>query len=67
MLADINRRIAKLPEKEKVSDEVYKERLKACAACDDLIGGVCMKCGCYPEFRAAFRKNKCPNAAKRAW
>lgn len=67
ILEDIKRRIARLPEKEKASEELYRERLRACAACDDLVGGVCMKCGCYPEFRAAFARNKCPHAAKRAW
>ena len=67
VLEDIKRRIARLPEKDKAPEELYRKRLALCASCDDLIGGVCMKCGCYPEFRAAFIKNKCPHAAKKAW
>ena len=31
------------------------------------ISGVCMKCGCYVEFRAAFKKNNCPNVKDRRW
>lgn len=66
-LSDIKKRIAKLSDKEKVSDEIYKCRLNECKKCDELISGVCMKCGCYVEFRAAFIKQKCPNANNRRW
>ena len=66
-LSDIRVRIAKLSEKEKVSDDVYSLRLSQCKNCDELISGVCMKCGCYVEFRAAFKKQKCPNANNRRW
>lgn len=66
-LNDINDRIAKLSESERVSDEIYSERLKYCQACENLISGVCMKCGCYVEFRAAFKKQKCPDVKNRRW
>jgi len=52
---------------EKADDALYRQRLEACLGCDHLLSGVCMKCGCYVEFRAAFRKMKCPNAAGRKW
>lgn len=66
-LADIKDRIAKLPESEKVTDEVYNSRLSACRECSELISGVCMKCGCYVEFRASFKNNDCPDVKNRKW
>lgn len=67
ILTDIKARISKLPEKDKADEKIYRQRLDLCAECENLVGGVCMKCGCYPEFRAAFKKNKCPDAAKKYW
>lgn len=60
VFSDIKQRIEKLPAAEKSGDEEYKNRLCVCANCEWLSGGVCLKCGCYPEFRAAFKKQKCP-------
>ena len=66
-LADIRKRIEKLSDEEKTPEEIYQKRLSECKNCDFLISGVCMKCGCYVEFRAAFKKMKCPNANNRRW
>ena len=66
-LESIKERIEKLSEKEKSPVELYEKRLNECKECDNLISGVCMKCGCYVEFRAAFKKNNCPNAKDRRW
>ena len=66
-LKSIKERIDKLSEKEKVSAGLYEKRLSECKECDNLISGVCMKCGCYVEFRAAFKKNNCPNVKDRRW
>jgi hypothetical protein len=66
-LKSIKERIDKLSEKERAPDDLYKKRLSECKKCDNLISGVCMKCGCYVEFRAAFKKNNCPNAKDRRW
>ena len=66
-LKSIKDRIDKLSEKEKTPDELYEKRLSECKCCDNLISGVCMKCGCYVEFRAAFKKNNCPNAKDKRW
>lgn len=60
-------RINKLSSEEKADDDLYKNRLNECKNCDNLISGVCMKCGCYVEFRAAFRKQKCPDVKNRKW
>ena len=60
ILKTIKEKIDKLPTDEKCSAEEYGIRLDICRSCDFLSGGVCLKCGCYPEFRAAFKKQKCP-------
>lgn len=60
-------RIDKLRPDEKADEELYQRRLDFCRDCDHLISGICMKCGCYVEFRAAFRQMKCPNASDRKW
>ncbi len=67
VLSDINERINKLSTDEKTDSETYEKRLAFCKKCDNLISGVCMKCGCYVEFRAAFRKQKCPDVSDRKW
>ena len=66
-LKSISERIEKLSPAEKADDDTYKKRLTECQSCDNLISGVCMKCGCYVEFRAAFKKQKCPDTKNRKW
>lgn len=44
----------------KASEELYEERLQVCKECDMLLAGMCRKCGCYVELRAAVTKNYCP-------
>lgn len=61
VLEDIKRRIEKLSDSERAQSEIYEGRLSVCSACPFLADGTCLKCGCYPEFRAAFAKNRCPN------
>ncbi len=60
IMEDIRQRIEKILPKEKTPESAYENRLTICKNCDFLVGGTCLKCGCYPEFRAAFIKNKCP-------
>lgn len=60
VLADIKSRIAAIPPKDRTPDGIYRARLECCAGCDHLVSGTCLKCGCYPEFRAAFVRNDCP-------
>lgn len=64
---NIKSRIDRLRPEEKADAELYERRLDACRECDHLISGICMKCGCYVEFRAAFRQMKCPNVSDRKW
>lgn len=44
----------------KAPDILYEERLSVCKECDFLLEGMCRKCGCYVELRAAVAKNGCP-------
>ena len=64
---DIQSQLDKVAAEEKAEEELYRQRLDACKSCDHLISGVCMKCGCYLEFRAAFKGMKCPNVKARKW
>ncbi len=63
----IKEKISKLSEDERADSELYNHRLSLCKECDYLLSGVCQKCGCYVEFRAAFKKQKCPNVSNRKW
>ena len=64
---DVRSRVDRLRPHERADDAVYERRLALCRTCEKLISGVCMKCGCYVEFRAALRTAKCPNASDRKW
>lgn len=44
----------------KTPGSLYEERLSVCMECDMLLQGMCRKCGCYVEMRAAVKKNRCP-------
>ncbi len=59
--------IARIPEKDRTDEALYGQRLELCRSCDFLLSGVCMKCGCYVELRAAFKKNKCPDVRGKRW
>ena len=45
----------------KAVEPLYEERLGICRECDMLFQGMCRKCGCYVELRAAVKKNTCPD------
>lgn len=51
----------------KVDDDEYKRRLSLCKDCNNLISGMCLKCGCYVEIRAALKNKNCPNADNSKW
>ncbi len=40
-------------------DNTRKQRLEICRDCDYLISGICLKCGCYVEIRAALKDKSC--------
>lgn len=51
----------------KVDKQLYNERLQLCRNCDFLISGMCRKCGCYVEIRAALKNKSCPDFDSRKW
>lgn len=51
----------------KVSDEEYEKRLSYCKKCEYLISGMCRKCGCYIEVRAALKNKDCPDYPDKKW
>ncbi len=67
MLDVIKEKIEKLSPEEKASSELYEFRLSQCRECDSLLSGTCLKCGCYPEFRAAFKNTHCPDGKSKKW
>ena len=65
--ASIQRCIEKRPEKQRTASAEYDRRLEICRGCEHISEGTCLKCGCYVEFRAAFKNMKCPNVKDRKW
>lgn len=64
LLRNIREYISGLDEEVKADEEVYQKRLSVCESCDKLMNGVCLKCGCYVEMRAAVKNNRCPSEKK---
>lgn len=58
---------ASLSETEKADEEAALKRLEFCKSCDNLISGMCLKCGCYVEFRARLKDTTCPDFDNRKW
>ena len=61
---DLDKYLGALKEADKTDQGTYEKRLSVCRECEHLIEASCMACGCYVEFRAAIRKNRCP---KKKW
>ncbi len=53
-----------LPEFERVDDATYNYRLQLCKQCDELANGICAKCGCFVELRAAKKNSYCASENK---
>jgi len=54
-----------LPESIRADDALYRQRLAVCQACDHLLSGMCIKCGCYVELRCAKAPLACPDIPSR--
>ncbi len=50
-----------------VGNELYNKRLAFCKKCEYLISGMCRKCGCYVEIRAALKDKACPDYDSKKW
>lgn len=61
---NIKENIELIPDEKKADESLYKKRLEICTECDCLINGMCSKCGCFVEMRAAFAINRCPHEDK---
>jgi hypothetical protein len=59
--ATLKSHIDNIPQERKAPDELYEQRLQICKECELLLEGMCRRCGCYVELRAASRKNYCPD------
>ena len=57
--------IKNYPEEKRVTEHIYKHRLEICSNCDELINGMCRKCGCYVELRALKKKAFCPSVPEK--
>lgn len=60
MYKRVQRSIDAIPKELRCSQPEYDERLALCKKCEKLISGICRVCGCFVEFRAAKRNEKCP-------
>ena len=56
----VNAAVAKIPHNKRTDDAEYSRRLEICRVCEFLMGGTCLKCGCYVELRAARSDSHCP-------
>lgn len=61
----IAQRIAVIPEEKRANGALYKKRLDICLSCESLSAGICIKCGCYVELRAARADGYCPHADRK--
>ncbi len=50
-----------LPVEKKADEAEYARRLEICKSCEKLADGMCVKCGCYVEARAAKKNSDCPD------
>lgn len=64
LLRNIREYISGLDEETRAEEETYRKRLSICKRCDKLSDGVCLKCGCYVEMRAAVKTGRCPSEKK---
>ncbi len=49
-----------LDSSERADGKLYERRLEGCKACEKLLEGMCLACGCYVEIRAAKASQDCP-------
>jgi len=64
---EIMQYISSLDKSELTDIKTAQKRLDKCKSCDELISGMCLKCGCYVEIRARLKNSVCPNADNRKW
>ncbi len=60
-LQTVREMIGLIPPEQRVGEEEYRRRLAVCESCEALNAGICGKCGCYAELRAAKKRLGCPH------
>ena len=64
---EIIRYVNSLDKSEKADEGTANKRLAICKECENLISGMCLKCGCYVEVRARLKSSKCPDFDNKKW
>ncbi|MGN0532591.1 MAG: DUF6171 family protein [Eubacterium sp.] len=64
---DIMLQLSLVDKGNRADTQLYNHRLNLCQSCDQLLSGICRKCGCYVEYRAGILNNHCPNADNTKW
>ena len=64
---EISKYIASIKKEELVSEKKYIDRITRCKSCENLISGMCLKCGCYVEVRARLQDAHCPHDREQRW
>lgn len=64
---EIMQYVNSLDKKLLANKEAFEKRISRCKDCDNLISGMCLKCGCYVEVRARLKDSDCPDADNRKW
>ncbi len=59
--------VATLDKHDLADESLFKRRISFCRECENLLSGMCLKCGCYVEVRARLKKADCPNYNNRKW
>ena len=59
--------VATLDKHDLADESLFKKRISFCRECENLLSGMCLKCGCYVEVRARLKKADCPNYNNRKW
>ena len=57
--------LAEIAPENRADAAVYEARLSDCRQCDWLHSGLCARCGCYVELRAAIAGARCPDMPQR--
>lgn len=64
---EIMQYIASLDKNDLADEEIFKQRISLCKECENLISGMCLKCGCYVEIRARLKDADCPDYDNKKW
>ena len=64
---EIMQYVSTLDKKDLADNSIYNKRISHCRECDNLLSGMCTKCGCYVEVRARLRNSQCPEYDNRRW